>query len=176
MPFKFKIFNWIIWDNKILTMENLSKCGCNRILTTTCMLYHEPEETVDHLLVNYQFATQIQMHFPVHLNTLSTPSILKEIWSTWGTNSLKLTSLGNLLICVGLFGWKKHGHIFNGSAFFCFSICKIDHMLIAWINATPDAKKAKFEKFIPTIKRSLNFAGNSFEKQDLQLRPSDFDT
>lgn len=44
------------------------RCGCNEILITTYILCQEVEETVDHLLVAYQFATRIWSHFASMFN------------------------------------------------------------------------------------------------------------
>lgn len=37
-PRKINLFNWLAWDNKILTIENFSNRCCNKLPTTTCIL------------------------------------------------------------------------------------------------------------------------------------------
>lgn len=73
--------------------------------------------------------------------------------------SPKLKLLG-LAICWVI--WAEHkNRIFF---FFCYSnvyaiICKIDHLLIAWINATSNFIRHHFKQSLPTIKCSLVFVG-----------------
>lgn len=57
--FKIKIFNWLTWDNKILILDNFGKCECNKILTLTCLFCHHLIKSVDHLFLNYHYASRI---------------------------------------------------------------------------------------------------------------------
>lgn len=51
------MFLWLMWDNKILTMDNLFDRGCNKLSTATCSLYHSDIEIVDHLFFGYSVAS-----------------------------------------------------------------------------------------------------------------------
>lgn len=48
-PKKITIFNWLAWNNKILTLTNLETRRCNRLPTATCVMCHSAIETADHL-------------------------------------------------------------------------------------------------------------------------------
>lgn len=37
---KINIFNWLVWKNKILSLENLELRRCNKLSTVTCVMYH----------------------------------------------------------------------------------------------------------------------------------------
>lgn len=49
-PRKINLFNWLAWDNKILSLENLALRGCNLFQTSTCVMCHAGEELTNHLL------------------------------------------------------------------------------------------------------------------------------
>lgn len=55
-PSKINLFCWLTWDNKILTLENLAKRGCNQCSTDTCVLCHYATEIIDHLFAKCNFA------------------------------------------------------------------------------------------------------------------------
>ena len=132
-PLKIKIFNRLAWNNKILTIENLTKRGYNRIMTTTCIFCHEAKEAVDHI-VTCQFAFRIWTHFTTLFNTPCPSSTLKEVWSFWRTsNVLRLIGLENLLMrVICCITWlERINCIFNCTTLSRnFFICEIDHMFI----------------------------------------------
>ena len=50
-----------------------------------------------HLLVSYQFAAKIWLHFANILNIQNIPLTLNEAWSSWGTSNISnLLGIGNL--------------------------------------------------------------------------------
>lgn len=55
-PKKVTIFNWLAWKNKILSLENLAKCHCNRLSTDTCVLCHADVKFADNLFLKCQFS------------------------------------------------------------------------------------------------------------------------
>lgn len=46
---KIILFNWLIWDNGILTLDNLTTKGCNKLSTATCVMCNTDIETVGSL-------------------------------------------------------------------------------------------------------------------------------
>lgn len=58
-PKKINLFNWLAWDNKILTLENLALCRCNLLQITTCVMCHAGTENVEYLLLYCPFAARI---------------------------------------------------------------------------------------------------------------------
>ena len=55
-PRKITNFNQLVWNNKILTMDNLTEGGCNKLPITTCVICHEAIESIDHLILNCSLA------------------------------------------------------------------------------------------------------------------------
>lgn len=60
---KINLFVQLAQMNKILTLDILAKCKCNRLPTTTSILYHFDLELVEHLFCTCPFATQIWNYF-----------------------------------------------------------------------------------------------------------------
>lgn len=58
-PKKINLFNWLAWDNKILTLVNLALLRCNLLPTPTCVMCHVDIETIDHLLLHCPIASHI---------------------------------------------------------------------------------------------------------------------
>lgn len=163
-PLKIKIFNWLALDNKILTLDNLARRGCNSISTFTCVLCYTAIETAYHLLLNCPFASRIWSHYSALFNVPNMATTLEEIWTLWANNrSITYFGLGNLLIQAI---WWNFWLEWNYLIFSCMalalqlsSIFKIDHILIAWLNATPKSQKTTLEEALLTIKRSFEFVG-----------------
>lgn len=60
-PLKVKVFSWVVGLKKILTIDNLHLL--KMIIVNACPLYLSDLESVDHLLLHYQFSYQIWMPF-----------------------------------------------------------------------------------------------------------------
>lgn len=56
-PKKVNAILWLMWDNKILTLENLFAKRCNMLSTATRYLCHNEIEMVDHLFFRCSVAT-----------------------------------------------------------------------------------------------------------------------
>lgn len=50
-PKKINIFNWLVWKNKILTLENLEKRRCNQLSNATYVLCHAGIKSIDCLFL-----------------------------------------------------------------------------------------------------------------------------
>lgn len=59
LPLKIKIFIWLTWDNKILTLDNLARCSYNFISTPMHVFCHQSLETTDHLFFLCKFTIRI---------------------------------------------------------------------------------------------------------------------
>lgn len=80
---KLQFFCWLASENKILTLTNLAKKGCNiQNGTDTCVLCHKNSEIVDHLLLNCDFSKRIWSFFKHNLNFQSLLHSLTEVWTT----------------------------------------------------------------------------------------------
>lgn len=62
-PQKINLFNWLVWKNKILSLENLEKRRCNKLPTATCVMCHEGVKFVDHLFLHRSFAKHVWEDF-----------------------------------------------------------------------------------------------------------------
>lgn len=62
-PKKINLFNWLVWKDKILYLENLEKRHCNRLPMATCVLCHSGKESVDHLFIYCTVARQVWDYF-----------------------------------------------------------------------------------------------------------------
>lgn len=82
-PKKISLFNWLAWDNNILTFENLATRRCNRLPNPTCLLCHAAVESVDHLFLWCPFAERIWNFIYQVFNLSSPPNSMRELWSQW---------------------------------------------------------------------------------------------
>lgn len=78
-PKKVSLFNWLAWQNKILSLENLARRRCNRFPTDTCVLCHEGSESADHLFIHCSVAKQVWEYFFRLLNLPHLPSSLRDL-------------------------------------------------------------------------------------------------
>lgn len=102
-PLKIKIFNWLALNNKILTMENQVKRGCNSIFTAICVHCLVIIETMDHLLLNCLFTARIWMHYTTIFNVPSILTTMKDVWFSSSRNMcLSLNGLE-----ISLFEWSR---------------------------------------------------------------------
>lgn len=82
-PQKVNIFNWLVWRDKILTLDNLAVIRCNKLPTTTCVLCHANCESVDHLFRHCKFVQPI-WNFFLHLFGLpEPPHSMEDVWGDW---------------------------------------------------------------------------------------------
>lgn len=79
-PKKINLFNWLAWDNKILTLENLALRRCNFFHSTTCVMCHANVETADHLLIHCPMALHIWNYFGHLYEARRIPMSLKDLW------------------------------------------------------------------------------------------------
>lgn len=132
---KIKIFNLQALDNKILPLDNLAKKGCNRIFTT-CVLCNAALEICP-------FVTKLQLHYNALLNVSNMPSNWNDAWPYQPINKVAESyGLENLLIYTIWWNvWLEQNNLIflYITSSFLLPICKIDHMIIAWINTVLDS-------------------------------------
>lgn len=81
-PRKINLFNWVAWDDKILSLENLALRRCNFFQTTTCVMCQADVETFNHLLTQCLVASHIWNFFG-HLFEVNRSHIsLSDIWGS----------------------------------------------------------------------------------------------
>ena len=80
---KINTFNWLAWDNKFITLDNLTTRGCNRLPTTTCILCHGVIETADHLFICCPIAIFVWNHFPRDLGANMTANFMAHLRDGW---------------------------------------------------------------------------------------------
>lgn len=81
---KISLFCWLVSDDKILTLSNLAKKGCNlQQASDTCVLYHKDSKTTDHLLLKCEFTERVLVLLEQVLNLYSHPKSLSKVWTSW---------------------------------------------------------------------------------------------
>lgn len=79
-PKKVNLFNWLAWDNKILTLENLTLRRCNLLPTNTCVMCHAEAESSTHLFTLCSVAYCIWGHFRQFFGIRASPVSLSDLW------------------------------------------------------------------------------------------------
>ncbi|XP_039136892.1 uncharacterized protein LOC120274393 [Dioscorea cayenensis subsp. rotundata] len=150
-----------MWDKSILTLDRLAARGCNRLLTTTCVLCFADEETVDHLFHACPFVIRLWNFLTSTFRLPSFPRSVQDLWERWRPklpNSVR--DVGHLISRALLWNvWlERNARIFRES-FSAHSIIlrKIIHMFLLWVDAVPESKKARFNEPTATAKHSLDF-------------------
>ncbi|XP_039118169.1 uncharacterized protein LOC120254088 [Dioscorea cayenensis subsp. rotundata] len=170
-PKKINLFNWLAWDNKILTLENLAMRRCNLLQSTACVLCHAGVETADHLLLHCPFALHIWTFFGQLFGVRHWPRSLVDLWGDWRRMIPKpLIPFWDLLVrAINWNIWlERNARIFNSNCLSSVSIImKIVRMLISWFDAAPEPKKAKLEVPVSKIKRSLEFLSPRIAEQSV---------
>lgn len=114
-------------------------------------------------MVNCPLSTRIWTHFTTLFNA-PIPTTLSDAWSLWVTQgAFSPKPLGNLLVrAISWSIWIEcNNHILFHVSLDVFSvICKVDHLLIAWISAASDQARPQLEETLHMVKRSLIFVGN----------------
>lgn len=162
-PKKIILFNWLVWDNSILTLSNLAARGCNKLPTATCVLCNADIETVDHLFLLCPFVVRLWAFLAARFHFPPPPRSVEELWGSWRALIPKpIKDAVDLVIRSLLWHvWlERNARIFNNAYSVHQSVLlKVIYMFLSWINAVPDAKKAKLEGSVSTAKRSLQFLG-----------------
>ncbi|XP_039129107.1 uncharacterized protein LOC120265301 [Dioscorea cayenensis subsp. rotundata] len=170
-PKKISLFNWLAWQNKILTLENLARRRCNRLPTDTCVMCNAATETVDHLFIHYSFANKVWDYFISILRLPQLPLSLRDLWGRWRNNlHSERRGFGDLVAKAIIWNiWiARNDCIFNANVM--HSLClimKIDRMLVSWCFSLADGPKVKLEEDCNTVRRSLEFLAprvKSFEE------------
>lgn len=78
-PKKVSMFNWLAWDDKILSLENLTRKRCNFVLTTTCVMCHAEVESANHLLIQCPVARHIWDFFGQLFDARHCPDSLHDL-------------------------------------------------------------------------------------------------
>lgn len=140
-PLKIDLLNWLAWRNKILALDNLARRRCNKLPTTTCVIYHSAIESIDHSFLQCPLAEHFWVHFGHLLPLPPLLSSLNGLWRDWRMSirpaMLKIRDLLTKAITWNI--WlKRNERIFNSKSLHVHSICvKIDHMILFWLCAVP---------------------------------------
>ncbi|XP_039120608.1 uncharacterized protein LOC120257033 [Dioscorea cayenensis subsp. rotundata] len=82
-PKKVNLFNWLAWDDKILTLEKLALRRCNPFPTPTCVMCHADVESSQHLFTHCPVAVHIWRFFGQLFEVRGSPNSLKDLWGNW---------------------------------------------------------------------------------------------
>lgn len=162
-PQKVNIFNWLVWRDKILSLENLAAIKCNKLPTTTCVFCYTDSESVDHLFRHYQFVQPIWSFFLRLFGLLELPSFMVDVWGSWWFKLRPcIRALEGAIVKVVVWHvWlARNDCMFNAVSLSPHSVVsKVAHILILWFSTTPTSQPAKFDEHASTIHRSLAFSG-----------------
>ncbi|XP_039134949.1 uncharacterized protein LOC120272251 [Dioscorea cayenensis subsp. rotundata] len=162
-PRKINLFNWLVWQNRILSLENLARRRCNRLPTATCVMCNGGIETVDHLFIHCSYANLVWDYFIRILRLPQLPLSIQDLWGRWryGLHSER-RAFGDLVAKAIIWNlWiARNDCIFNANILHaqCL-IVKIDRMLVSWYSSLTDGPKLKLEEDFNTVRRSLEFLG-----------------
>ena len=135
------LFNWLTWGNRILTLENLAARNCNRLLTSTYVLYHAASEFVHHLLLLCPVADCICHFFTQVVRLSSPPRSLHDLCGTWRTQ-IPHSHRGMWNLLSRAITWniwlEKNTCIFHDKFSACSPIINIIiYMFVSWITLAP---------------------------------------
>ncbi|XP_039113778.1 uncharacterized protein LOC120249347 [Dioscorea cayenensis subsp. rotundata] len=161
-PSKVTLFCWLANDNKISTLSNLGKKGCNfQNATYTCVMCYKNSETVDHLLIHCDFASRIWAYYLNVLNSHSSPNSLDQVWLSWIPSlDASRRPLWDLLTRAILWNIRleRNRRVFNLTFLPISSVIfKISNMLIDWCSAARDSTQQISSDNLQSVKRSLDF-------------------
>lgn len=118
-------------------------------------------EASNHLLTQCSVALRIWNYFGQLLEVCCSPTSLRDLWGAWRTKIKKaLIPFCDLrLRAITWNNWIEiNACIFTSTCSPTATIIvKIVHMVLMWLNAVPDSKKAKLEEPMGKLKRSLEF-------------------
>ncbi|XP_039117658.1 uncharacterized protein LOC120253386 [Dioscorea cayenensis subsp. rotundata] len=160
-PKKINIFNWLVWRNKILTMDNLELRRCNKLPTATCVMCHADTESVDHLFLQCPVARDVWGYFCRLLGVPEPPISMTGVWREW-RGSVRPNSRVAVDLVVKALVWNiwiaRNDRIFNDKILpaTCILLC-INRMLLSWFDALADGAKAKLEDTMAIVRGSLEF-------------------
>ncbi|XP_039122026.1 uncharacterized protein LOC120258641 [Dioscorea cayenensis subsp. rotundata] len=163
-PKKINIFNWLVWKNKVLSLENLELRRCNNLPTATCVMCHTNMESVDHLFLHCSLANEVWVFFCRLLSVPEPPDSMHLIWSSW-RNSVRPEARLSVDFPVKALTWNiwlaRNDRIFNAKILptHCI-IININRMLLSWFDALANSAKEKLEDSMSKVKRSLEFLGS----------------
>ncbi|XP_039119177.1 uncharacterized protein LOC120255416 [Dioscorea cayenensis subsp. rotundata] len=162
-PKKINIFNWMVWKNKILSLENLATRRCNSLPTTTCVMCHAGVESVDHLFLQCLVVLDVWGCFNRSLSLPGPPTSMCNLWLSWRT-TVRLADRIWVDLVVKVLVWNlwlaRNDRIFNAKILpvHCI-VLYINRMLLLWFDALADLVKVKIEDTIASVRRSLEFVG-----------------
>lgn len=82
-PSKITLLCQLVWDDKILTLSNLFKKGCNQNTTNTCVLCHKVSKTVEHPFIECEYLELIWSFFNQLLELQLLTLLVTRIWTSW---------------------------------------------------------------------------------------------
>lgn len=147
--------------DKILTLENLEKKGCNRLPTATCVMCHAGIEIVNHLFLHCPFVNGIWDYFCNLFQLRDAPQSMCRSCREW-TTLLRPANKDRVILIMKDLVWyiwlARNDRIFNDIVTLTLStILKIDCMILSWFSAAANDSKAKFENSIHMVRHSLEF-------------------
>ena len=159
---KITLFCWLAWKDKILTLSNLAKKGCNiHCATDTCILCYEDSETTEHLLLNCEFSECIRHFFKQILDLRPRSQTLPEDWtSSIPSMETRFQFLWEPLSRVIFWSiwFERNNRIFKLHTLPLFSIIiKTIHMLLAWISTARDPRQYYPGDSLQNLRCSLDF-------------------
>lgn len=78
-----------MWKNKILSIENLTKKKCNKLLTATCVMCHFEIESVDYLFLQCPFVKLVWVYF---INLMQLPERPRSMSLLWESRKMLVRS------------------------------------------------------------------------------------
>lgn len=141
---------WLVWDKKILTLDTLFTCGCNKLPTTTCPLCYTDNKTVDHLFFNCLVAMSIWNRLSLTFAFSRAPSFELELWGSWYSGIDPKYRLSCSLITRAVL-WQiwlaKNDCLFNAVHISMPSLLlKTCYMFLSWILAISVKKMHRLEE------------------------------
>ncbi|XP_039120377.1 uncharacterized protein LOC120256778 [Dioscorea cayenensis subsp. rotundata] len=142
-PSKITLLSWLAGEDKILTLSNIFKKGCNfQHSTDTCVLCHNSSETLQHLFIDCEFSKRIWAFFYHSLDSSSLPQSIPYLWTSWipslAPQSQPLWDLVSRAILWNI--WlERNSRIFQLLALPQLStIFKTVNMLLSWFPTVAD--------------------------------------
>ena len=123
MPKKIYLFMWLVWDNKILILEDMTLWGCNTLPTSTCVMCYAAIKSVDRIFFSFLVVAQLWEFYRSLKGLHSLPRTYNKFCRPWRLNLRSLRKetweLSSLSITWNI--WlDRNDWMFKHSTFFYF--------------------------------------------------------
>lgn len=157
------MFNWLVWKNRILSLENLANRQCNTLPTATCVLCHAGIESVDHLFLQCSYAREVWGSLCRMLHLPEPPISIRDLWLDW-RGSMRPVLRHSVDLVIKALVWSiwlaRNDRIFNAKILSAHcTFVSINHMILSWLDALADNAKTKMADTVTAVRRSLEFVG-----------------